>query len=297
MTATPPTSERSVESLRLYLDAIGGHDLLEPWEESALAKQAEQGDESARSRLIESNLRLVVTIAKTYHGTELSLLDRIQEGTLGLIRAVDKFDWRRGTRISTYAAYWIRASIEQAIAAEPDPVRIPIRVRRRIRSVERIAREQEVELGRRATPDEIARVMGTSAENAAELLDLRRDHRSLNASYDQNGGLRLEDVVSDERSTAAFEHADDTLTAPWVHELVDTLPALERRIVDLRFGLEGNSHSVDEAAATLGLSAQRVRATEARALARLRHTGGKALSEQRPLRVGSEPPPLVSLAA
>jgi RNA polymerase primary sigma factor len=297
MTTASTTSQPPIESLALYLRAINGHTLLQPWEEVALAKRAERGDEAARSRLIESNLRLVVAVAKTYRNTKLSLIDLIQEGTLGLLRAVDKFDWRRETKLSTYAGYWIRSSIEHAIAAEPDPIRIPIRVRSRLRAVERVAREQKVELGRRATLDEIAELVGTSAQDAAELLDLRRDYRSLDAPYAENNDRRLEDVISDERSTNAFDDADNTLTAPWIQRLVAELPNVERRIVDLRFGLQGNPHSVDEVAAALGFGANRVRAIEARALARLRQAGGNTLSDQRPSRVAPEPPPFLALAA
>jgi RNA polymerase primary sigma factor len=160
-----------------------------------------------------------------------------------------------------------------------------------------VAREQKAELGRRATLDEVAELAGTSAQDAAELLDLRRDHRSLDAAYAENDDRRLEDVVSDERSTDAFDDADNTLTAPWIQRLVADLPNLERRIVDLRFGLQGNPHSVDEVAAALGFGANRVRAIEARALARLRQAGGNTLSDQRPLRVAPEPPSFLALAA
>lgn len=276
-----PASERPLDGIALYLREIGSRRLLDASEEVALAKRSERGDDAARRRLIESNLRLVVAIARTYRGTRLPLFDLIQEGTLGLIRAVDKFDWRRGTRFATYAGYWIRAGIEQSIAANAEPIRVPIRVQRRVRLLDTFAREHRARLGRAPSLEEIAEGTGTSIEKAAELLALRRDYRSLDAPHGPSGDGPVADFISADDSGADFDHADSALTAPWIRTLVDSLPEAERRIIDLRFGFQGGAQPVNRVAIALALSPDRVRSLEARALARLRHAGGKALAEER----------------
>lgn len=274
---------RSLESLSLYFDDVHSHRLLEAFEEVALAKRRERGDVEARRRLIESNLRLVIVIAKTYRGTQLPLLDLVQEGTVGLIRAVDKFDWRRGTRFATYAGYWIRATIEQAIASEPAPLRAPIRIRRQGRAIHRFAREHQARTGRRPTAHEIAEGTGAPIERVGELLELGRVHVSLDAHQETESGGRLIDLLPDDKAADAFDGADAELIGPWIRELVGGLPDPERQIIELRFGLglQGDPRSIEEVAATTGLGSHRVRTLEARALALLRHAGGASLAAVR----------------
>jgi RNA polymerase primary sigma factor len=292
--STARVSDHPSESLALYLRQIANHKLLQAWEEIALAKRSERGDRLARQRLIESNLRLVVAIAKTYRHTELPLLDLIQEGTLGLIRAVDKFDWRRGTRLSTYAGYWIRMSIEDASASDADPIRMPIRVRRRLRAVQRVERELEAAAGRKPTLAELAEAAGRTVSEIVELLELRRDYRSLDAPLHPGDDALLGTTVPDSQSTSALDVVDTKLSNPWIRTLVAQLPAREGQVVELRFGFSGQAHSVEETGALMGMSDDAVRTLETRAVARLRGIGGKALAEVRPARSRTEPPPFVS---
>jgi RNA polymerase primary sigma factor len=287
--ASESTSYRGTDALALYLREIGSHKLLEPWQEIELAKQAERGDRQARRRLIESNLRLVVAIAKTYRRDQLPLLDLIQDGAVGLIRAVDKFDWRRRTRLSTYAAYWIRMSIEEALAAAAEPIRIPIRLQRRIRAVERTAADLEARLARRPTLTEIAETAGCSTGEAAHLLGLRRNYRSIDAPTSSAGARPVGDTVSDPQSGAEFEGADTKLSKPWIRGLVFQLPELERQVIGLRFGLDAEPLSTEETAAQIGMGTHAVRSVEARALARLRRAGGRDLGEMHSPRHRQEP--------
>jgi RNA polymerase primary sigma factor len=273
-----------LDALSLYLTDLGRRPLLQPWEEVALAKRCEAGDEQAKSRLIEANLRLVVTIAKTHRGVEIPLLDLIQEGTLGLMRAVEGFDWRRGVRFSTYASYWVRESIDRLVAAQAEPMRVPIRLRRRLRALTRAVREIESELGRPPSAAEIAEATAWSVEEVEWLRGLRRNYESFDEAA-ADGGARLTDVVGDPAAASTFESADNEIGSAWIRKLVAKLPDTERRVIELRFGFNGEPRSVKEIAGAFGLGPQAVRMLEARGLARLRRDGGRALEAERPLRV------------
>jgi RNA polymerase sigma factor (sigma-70 family) len=223
------------------------------------------------------------------------LLDLIQEGAIGLMHAVDKFDWRRGARLATYAGYWIRESIERAIAAQSEPMRIPVRVRRRLRAFVRLSLQLEVELGRRPTIAELAEALGCSPDEAESLHDLLRDYGSLDAAAG-DGDAFVGDFVADSEATLEFEVADGEMTAAWVRGLVERLPALERRIIELRFGLGGEPRSISAIADTVGAPEVTVRTLEARALSRLRREGGAELAWLRPLRRVEKQPTVASSA-
>jgi RNA polymerase primary sigma factor len=284
-----------MNTLSLYLNEIARHPVLQPWEEMALAKRCERGDEQAKQKLTEANLRLVAAIAKTYRGVDVPLLDLIQEGAIGLMRAVDKFDWRRGVRFATYAGYWIRESIERSIAAQSEPMRIPVRVRQRLRAFARLSLQLEAELGRRPTIAELAEAADSSREEIESLHDLLRDYQSLDAAAGDGEAL-VGDFVADGEATLEFEAADSELTAAWVRGLVERLPALERRIIELRFGLDGEPRSIEAIADTVGTPEVTVRTLETRALSRLRQDGGSELASLRPLRRTEKQPAIMPSA-
>jgi RNA polymerase primary sigma factor len=247
----------SADSLDLFLADVRSRPLLTPAEEVALAKRIEQGDEAARERMIESNLRLVVSIAKRYQHEGLELPDLIQEGTIGLMRAVDKFDWRRGFKFSTYATLWIRQSIERARDNSGAAIRVPVHVSERKRRLARVAREYEVANGRRPTLAELAAASNLSLVHAEQALET------------EVATVPLEDVHEDENAAAAFEEAERALRDAAVHRAVAELPELERNVVELRFGLQRAPLKRAEAGQVLGISTPRVRTAEQRALARL----------------------------
>jgi RNA polymerase primary sigma factor len=259
----------STDSLDLFLAEVRRRPLLKPAEEVALAKRIEQGDELARKRMIESNLRLVVSIAKRYRHEGLDLPDLIQEGTIGLMRAVDKFDWRRGYKFSTYATLWIRQAIERACANSGTTIRLPVHVVERRQRLDRAARELEAAYGRRPTLAELARASRLSLAHAQQALDADRTTISLDSAVTDAPDLTLADVLPDDAAAEAFEQTEEALRDAAVGRAVDELPPLERQVIELRFGFAERPLNTAAAGRALGITAQRVRGAERRALAQL----------------------------
>jgi RNA polymerase primary sigma factor len=259
------------DSLQLLLAEISAHPLLTAAEEVALAKRIERGDVEAKHRMIESNLRLVVSIAKRYRGMGLPLLDMIQEGAIGLGRAAEKFDWRRGHKFSTYATWWIRQAIQRAISNNARTIRIPIHAVERRRKVDLVRQQLESELGRRPTRDEIAAASGLSPTAVDEMLGLARTTTSLNQKFGADGAdpVELGELVADPRS----ENLDDELDREYrryvVRRALRKLPARERLVLERHYGLTGAPETLQEIGTDLGLTRERVRQLEVHALSTL----------------------------
>jgi RNA polymerase primary sigma factor len=257
------------DSLQLFLADVGRHKLLTAAEEVALAKRIERGDLTAKRRMIESNLRLVVSIAKGYRGLGVPFLDLIQEGTLGLNRAVEKFDWRRGYKFSTYATWWIRQSVQRAVANHARTIRVPVHVVERQQKLFRAGRRLEVELGRDATREELAEATGIPMQHIEEALGAAQASVSLNQSVGSDDEGELGDLFADREAADPFEEAEESLRKQGVRKALDALPERERRILELRFGFEGDPWTLEAIGAELGLTRERVRQLEGQALARL----------------------------
>jgi RNA polymerase primary sigma factor len=252
----------SADSLQLFLADVGRHKLLTAAEEIALAKRIERGDLIAKRHMIESNLRLVVSIAKGYRGLGVPFLDLIQEGTLGLNRAVEKFDWRRGFKFSTYATWWIRQSVQRAVANHARTIRVPVHVVERQQKLSRAARRLEVELGREATKEELAEATGLPMQHVDEALGAAHASVSLNQTVGADDEGELGDLFAD-------REAEESLRKQGVRRALDALPERERRILELRFGFEGEPWTLEAIGHELDLTRERVRQLEAQALARL----------------------------
>ena len=259
----------SADSLQLFLADVGRHKLLTAHEEVILAKAIERGDPVAKRRMIESNLRLVVSIAKGYRGLGVPFLDLIQEGTLGLNRAVEKFDWRRGYKFSTYATWWIRQSVQRAVANNARTIRVPVHVVERQQKLSRAARRLEVELGRAATKQELAEATGLPLQHVDEALGAAHASVSLNQSVGADDEGELGDLFADREAADPFEEAEESLRKQGVRRALDALPERERRILELRFGFEGEPWTLEAIGAELDLTRERVRQLESQALARL----------------------------
>ena len=257
------------DSLQLFLADVGRHKLLTASEEVMLAKQIEKGDLLAKRRMIESNLRLVVSIAKGYRGLGVPFLDLIQEGTLGLNRAVEKFDWRRGFKFSTYATWWIRQSVQRAVANNARTIRVPVHVVERQQKLGRAARRLEVELGRDATKAELAEATGLPIQHVDEALGAASASVSLNQSVGADDEGELGDLFADREAPDPFDEAEESLRKQGVRRALDALPERERRILELRFGFEGDPWTLEAIGHELGLTRERVRQLEGQALARL----------------------------
>ena len=257
------------DSLQLFLADVGRHKLLTASEEVTLAKRIEQGDLRAKRRMIESNLRLVVSIAKGYRGLGVPFLDLIQEGTLGLNRAVEKFDWRRGFKFSTYATWWIRQSVQRAVANHARTIRVPVHVVERQQKLFRAARRLEVELGREATREELAHATGIPMQHLDEALGAAQASVSLNQSVGSDDEGELGDLFADRDASDPFDEAEESLRKQGVRRALDALPERERRILELRFGFDGDPWTLEAIGAELGLTRERVRQLEGQALARL----------------------------
>ncbi len=259
----------SADSLQLFLADVGRHKLLTAAEEVTLAKAIERGDPTAKRRMIESNLRLVVSIAKGYRGLGVPFLDLIQEGTLGLNRAVEKFDWRRGYKFSTYATWWIRQSVQRAVANHARTIRVPVHVVERQQKLSRAARRLEVELGREATKDELAEATGLPIQHVDEALGAAQASVSLNQTVGADDEGELGDLFADREAADPFDEAEESLRRQGVRRALDALPERERRILELRFGFEGEPWTLEAIGHELDLTRERVRQLEGQALARL----------------------------
>jgi RNA polymerase primary sigma factor len=259
----------AADSLQLFLADIGRQKLLTAAEEVMLAKAIERGDVTAKRRMIESNLRLVVSIAKGYRGLGVPFLDLIQEGTLGLNRAVEKFDWRRGYKFSTYATWWIRQSVQRAVANHARTIRVPVHVVERQQKLGRAARRLEVELGREATKEELAEATGLPIQHVDEALGAAQASVSLNQTVGADDEGELGDLFADREAADPFDEAEESLRRQGVRRALDALPERERRILELRFGFEGEPWTLEAIGHELDLTRERVRQLEGQALARL----------------------------
>jgi RNA polymerase primary sigma factor len=259
----------AADSLQLFLADVGRHKLLTAAEEVMLAKRIERGDPTAKRRMIESNLRLVVSIAKGYRGLGVPFLDLIQEGTLGLNRAVEKFDWRRGYKFSTYATWWIRQSVQRAVANHARTIRVPVHVVERQQKLSRASRRLEVELGREPTKEELAEATGLPMQHIDEALGAAHASVSLNQTVGADDEGELGDLFADREAADPFEEAEESLRRQGVRRALDALPERERRILELRFGFDGEPWTLEAIGHELDLTRERVRQLEGQALARL----------------------------
>jgi RNA polymerase primary sigma factor len=255
--------EPSLDSLRLYLRQIAKVPLLTADQEVSLAKRIERGDMAAKTQMIEANLRLVVSIAKPYLGRGLSFLDLIQEGSLGLIRAVEKFDYRRGFKFSTYAHWWIRQAVTRAIADKARTVRLPTHIVERLNKVTHIERQLVQRLGREPRPDEIAAELELTTAEVRELLRMARRPLSLETPIGENEDAKLGDLVEDQLAESPFDLASVSLRSDDVERALAALPARERKVIELRYGLRGRQpRTLDEVGSTLGVTRERIRQIE-----------------------------------
>jgi RNA polymerase primary sigma factor len=256
----------------MYLKEIGKIPLLTPEEEIELALRMEQGDEEAKRALAEANLRLVVSIAKKYVGRGMLFLDLIQEGNLGLIKAVEKFDYRKGFKFSTYATWWIRQAITRAIADQARTIRIPVHMVETINKLIRISRQLVQELGREPTPEEIAEVMNISEERVREIMKIAQEPVSLETPIGEEDDSHLGDFIEDTDVQAPAEAAAFELLKEQLDDVLETLTPREKRVLTLRFGLEdGRSRTLEEVGQVFGVTRERIRQIEAKALRKLRH--------------------------
>lgn len=260
------------DPVRMYLREIGRVPLLSAAQEVALAQRMEQGDEEARRHLTEANLRLVVSVAKKYIGRGMSLLDLIQEGNIGLIRAVEKFDYRKGYKFSTYATWWIRQAITRAIADQARTIRIPVHMVETINRLIRTSRRLVQELGRDPTSDEIAREMGLPPEKVREIQKISQEPVSLETPIGEEEDSHLGDFIEDQKALAPADAASHQLLKEQVEDVLDSLTQRERRVLQLRFGLDdGRSRTLEEVGREFGVTRERIRQIEAKALRKLRH--------------------------
>lgn len=262
----------STDPVRQYLREIGKVPLLTAEVEVELAKRFEKADKSAKDKLIESNLRLVVSIAKKYIGRGLSLLDLIQEGNQGLIRAVEKYDWRKGFKFSTYATWWIRQAITRAIADQARTIRIPVHMVETINKLYRISRRLMQELGREPTPEEIGEEAEIDTDRVREIFKIAQEVTSLEAPVGEDQESFLGDFIPDESQLSPVDEASKQLLKDHLDEVLSTLSDREAKVLKLRFGLEGNKQmTLEEVGKVFGVTRERIRQIEAKALRKLKH--------------------------
>jgi RNA polymerase primary sigma factor len=277
------TVEPSLDSLRLYLRSIGRVDLLTADQEVSLAKNIERGNMDAKQQMIEANLRLVVSIAKGYLGRGLSFLDLIQEGSLGLIRAVEKFDYRRGYKFSTYATWWIRQAVTRAIADKARTIRIPVHMVEKLNKVVHIERQLVQEFGREPTPDEIATELQWTTREVKDILRISQLPISLEKPIGEEEDSELGDFVQDETAESPFELASENLRRENVRRALSALPSREREVIEMRYGLTGHqARTLEEVGRAFGVTRERIRQIENNTLKKL-----EALPEAQRLREAS----------
>ena len=260
------------DPVRMYLKEIGRIPLLSSEEEIELAKRMEEGDEEAKKKLSEANLRLTVSIAKRYSGRGMQFLDLIQEGNLGLIKAVEKFDYRKGYKFSTYATWWIRQSITRAIADQVRTIRIPVHMVETMNRVNRTSRRLLQEYGREPTPEEIAEAMNLPVERVLEISKISQEPVSLETPIGEEEDSHLGDFIQDEHIPVPADEAAHTLLREQLEKVMDTLSEREQKVLALRFGLEdGKPHTLEEVGREFQVTRERIRQIEAKALRKLRH--------------------------
>jgi RNA polymerase primary sigma factor len=264
------TVEPSLDSLRLYLRSIGRVSLLTAQQEVELAKRIERGDMVAKTHMVEANLRLVVSIAKAYLGRGLTFLDLIQEGSLGLIRAVEKFDYRRGYKFSTYATWWIRQAVTRAIADKGRTIRIPVHMVEKLNKVVHVERQLVQQLGREPTPDEIADHLDCSAREVRDILRMSQQPISLEKPIGEEEESELGDFVEDQAAESPFEVASENLRKENVHRALAALPQREREVIEMRFGLAGGRpRTLEEVGRAFNVTRERIRQIENHTLKKL----------------------------
>lgn len=260
------------DPVRMYLKEIGKVPLLSADEEIELAKKMEEGDVEAKKKLAEANLRLVVSIAKRYVGRGMLFLDLIQEGNLGLIKAVEKFDYTKGYKFSTYATWWIRQAITRAIADQARTIRIPVHMVETINKLIRLSRQLLQELGREPTPEEIAKEMGLPVEKVRDIMKISQEPVSLETPIGEEEDSHLGDFIPDDEAAAPAEAAAFTLLKEQLIDVLDTLTAREEKVLRLRFGLDdGRARTLEEVGKEFNVTRERIRQIEAKALRKLRH--------------------------
>jgi len=264
------TVEPSLDSLRLYLRSIGRVQLLTAEREVALAQRIERGDLVAKQEMVEANLRLVVSIAKGYLGRGLSFLDLIQEGSLGLIRAVEKFDYRRGYKFSTYATWWIRQAVTRAIADKGRTIRIPVHMVEKLNKVVHVERQLVQQLGREPLPDEIAAELECTAREVRDILRMAQQPVSLEKPIGEEEESELGDFVEDDSAISPFEMASENLRKENVRRALDALPQREREVIEMRFGLTGaRPYTLEEVGRAFNVTRERIRQIENHTLKKL----------------------------
>nr|QFU78469.1 RNA polymerase sigma factor SigA [uncultured bacterium] len=267
-----PEGVRIDDPVRMYLKEIGRVDLLTAEEEVELAKRMEAGDEEAKKQLVEANLRLVVSIAKRYVGRGMQFLDLIQEGNLGLMKAVEKFDYRKGYKFSTYATWWIRQAITRSIADQARTIRIPVHMVETINKLIRVSRQLLQELGREPYPEEIAEQMDITVERVHEIMKIAQEPVSLETPIGEEEDSHLGDFIPDEDALAPVDAAAFVLLREQLDDVLDTLTEREQKVLRLRFGLEdGRGRTLEEVGQEFGVTRERIRQIEAKALRKLRH--------------------------
>ena len=260
------------DPVRMYLKGIGQVDLLDKQEEVELAKRIEEGDEQAKSQLVQANLRLVVSIAKKYVGKGMSFLDLIQEGNMGLMKAVEKFDYTKGYKFSTYATWWIRQAITRAIADQGRTIRVPVHMVEKINKLIKIQRQLLQEKGREPTPEEIAEEMDVSAEKVSEIKKIAQESVSLDTPIGEEEDSSLGDFIEDTKTPEPSSTVSKNLLKEQLDSVLDTLTDREKRILELRFGIEdGRPRTLEEVGKEFGVTRERIRQIEAKALRKLRH--------------------------